>query len=312
VPWEPVNVALDYRLGEIPLFSRRFSGYANKLHFSRMEAYRRLPDEHVADSPQSRFFFYPTYPVAFEPPRIARQRDWIAYTPYTFNNHYIDIAAIGNFEAYVAGFSSKTRATLLRKVRKFAVAGGGTVDCREFATAHDMAAFFPLARSVSAKTYQERLLDSGLPHNDAFMARACDLADRGGCLGYILFMNGVPAAYMLSFCKDGVLTYDHVGYDPALKALSPGTVLQFEALKAIFSKDWITMFDFTEGEGEQKRLFGRACERCAKTYFLHRSVPNELAIRLHAALGDGVTIVGRALDAIGAKALVRRFVRRVA
>jgi hypothetical protein len=46
----------------------------------------------------------------------------------------------------------------MRKAKKLAFANGGTLDIRSYHDAEAFAVFHPLARAISATTYQERLL----------------------------------------------------------------------------------------------------------------------------------------------------------
>jgi len=61
----------------------------------------------------------------------------------------------GSFDQYMVAFSGKTRSGLRRKLRKFAQISGGTIDWRQYRTPQELPIFFDLARTVSAKTYQE-------------------------------------------------------------------------------------------------------------------------------------------------------------
>jgi len=308
--WCPVEVALTYRLGEIKIFKKAFKGFANREHFTRIKPYDNFPAPEEESAPQSDFYFYPTYPVAFEPGRIDRKGGWLIYTPRVFNNYYVDFRAIGDFEAYLKQFSSKSRSTLLRKVRKFEGASGGPPQWRIFRTPSEMDEFFSLALPLSDTTYQSRLLDSGLPRSKAFIDRAKETAAQGGARGFLLFIKDRPVAYVFSYLRAGIVTYDYVGFDSSESSLSPGTVLQYLILRELFSDPNCSIFDFTEGEGAQKQFFGTASQRCAKSYFLRRTLMNELLIRTHIALNSFVESIGANLDRLGIKAKVRRFIRR--
>src|SRR5690606_12394743 len=123
--WTPVSVRLSYRLGEIGLFHKQLSGLANREHFSRCTPYDAVPDISGQVMEGQSFVYFPTYPVRVVPPPVVSRGDWIAYTPYTFRNYYIDLRRFDSFEHYLQSvFSSKSRNTLLRKVRKFAQADG--------------------------------------------------------------------------------------------------------------------------------------------------------------------------------------------
>lgn len=310
--WEPVEVALTYRLGEIELFSKRLCGFACRTHFSALPARDRLPVPPRELEARTRFVFYPTYPVTFTPRPIEAVGNWIAYTPYTFRNYFVDLKRIGSFEAYLQGFSPKSRSTLRRKVRKFIDAGNAALDRREYTRPEQMDEFFAHARALSAVTYQERLLDNGLPASDAFRHDMAQAAHRGGVYASILFLRARPVSYALCLSREGVVSYDYVGYDPQARELSPGTVLQYLVLEALFGRGDVSIFDFTEGEGEQKAFFGSDWRLCAKTYLLARSAANFAFVAAHHRLNRGVERVGGVLDRFGLKARVRNLVRRLA
>ena len=310
--WQRVEVALAYRLGEIGLFSAQLRGFANRTHFTRMEPYAALPNPQAESGETAGFYFYPTYPIAFKPTTVARTGDWLVYTPYDFNNYFIDLRAIGSFEAYLKQFSSKSRSTLLRKVRKFEEASGGEISWRAFSQSAEMEEFFSLALPLSDTTYQARLLESGLPRTPAFIEQAKTVAAGGGVRAFILFLNAKAVAYVFCFCHEGIVTYDYVGYDSSAGNLSPGTVLQFLILRSLFSDSECAIFDFTEGEGSQKQFFSTDSRRCAKSYFLRRSLKNVCLVRLHQGLNAFVEGIGALLDRFEIKARVRALIRRTA
>lgn len=307
--WRPVEVPLSFRAGELTLGKRTFRGLACTTHFTRLQPLDALPVPPDGLPGDPAFVFFPTYPVDFVPPRVAFIGRWIAYTPYTFRNHYIDLRAFASFEDYLGQFSGKSRSTLLRKVRKFAEASGGSVQWRIFASPDEMEEFAALGREVSALTYQERLLQNGLPRDDAFVDTLRRRAAEGGVEGYILYKDGAPAAYLCSFVNGEIMSYNWLGYDPALQALSPGTVLQYQVLESLFARARVAIFDFTEGEGAQKAFFGTQHRTCAKTYMLKRSVGHLGTVMAHRSLNAGVERVGAALDRLGLKQRIRKWMR---
>ncbi|WP_334000465.1 GNAT family N-acetyltransferase [Sphingomonas aurantiaca] len=61
------------------------------------------------------------------------------------------------------------------------------------------------------------------------------------------------------------LRYDHVGHDPAHNDLSPGAVLQVEAMRDLFAEARFARFDFTEGRAStnaNSRPRGRRASMC--------------------------------------------------
>ncbi|GAA0670526.1 CelD/BcsL family acetyltransferase involved in cellulose biosynthesis [Sphingomonas insulae] len=210
---------------------------------------------------------------------IVRQRYTRFYTDLTIGH-----------DAWLASLSGSARSTLKRKTRKAATAG---VEVRTYRTSDELAAFYPLARAVSAKTYQERLLDAGLPEDAASVAHLHDLASMDGLRAWLLLLDGQPAAYLCCTAQGSALRYDHVGHDPAWNDWSPGTVLQAAAMKTLFG-DRFARFDFTEGEGQHKRLFATGGVDCVDLLLLRRTFANRATMTALGAFDGAMAAAKRA------------------
>lgn len=252
-----------------------------------------------------------SHPVAAKLPRITRLPGAIRYVPAQYLRYYTRLDE--PFEAYLKKFSSKSRSTLQRKVRKFAQASGGTIAWREFTATEEMAEFHGLARQVSSKTYQERLLDAGLPAGSEFLRMMQEMASAGNARGYILYLSAKPAAYIFCPITEGALLYQYVGYDPDYHNLSPGTVLQYLVFEKLMSQqDGIALFDFTEGEGQHKEFFSTDGVLCADLYYFRPTVRNRLLLSLHACTDSFSGKAASLLNRLGLKARIKRLLRGVA
>ena len=87
-----------------------------------------------------------------------------------------------------------------------------------YSSLQDARKFYPLARDLSATTYQDRLLKIGLPASAAFLAEFEDHAERGAMRGYLLFHRGQPIAYGYCAATGDCLRFIFTGYDPAFAA----------------------------------------------------------------------------------------------
>jgi hypothetical protein len=243
--------------------------------------------------------------------RIAHlDRDFaglIPSQPQIYARHYIDMA-LGH-DGYLAQFSSKTRATLKRKTRKLAEAAGGTLDVRSYHRPDQIDAFFDAALPLSDQTYQARLLDAGLPDAPAFRAEAHKLAEADDVRAYILFLGGRAVAYLYLPVVDDVLIYAYLGYDQAFAQLSPGTVLQMHALEQLFAEQRFRYFDFTEGDGAHKALFGTGQAQCATVFLLKPTLANRALLAGQTSFNAAVEGTGAWLDRIGVKAKIKKLLR---
>lgn len=246
-------------------------------------------------------------PVCAALPPLQRCGGYLRYATQQYDHCYIDMG--GDFDTYRQKFSSKTRSTITRKVKKFAEHSGGTLRWTSHRTPQELTQFFAPALALSAKTYQERLLDAGLPGDEAFRRRALQMAADDGVRAFLLYDGDRPVSYLYCPVEDDVLVYAYLGYDPAYKQFSVGTVLQWVALEQLFGERRFRHFDFTEGQSDHKRLFATHQQACANLLFVRASLRCVLLVnghRLCNAVSEGA---GRVLDRWGLKSAIRRALR---
>jgi len=205
-----------------------------------------------------------------------RNGDLLVHVRQRYMRYFADFS--GGFDAYMAHFSSKSRATLKRKLKRYAELSGGAIDVRCYRTADEMPAFVDAASAVSRRSYQHRLLDAGLPDEDAARADMSKLAAADQVRAFLLFRHGRATAYLYMPAADGTLIYAYLGYDPDEAELSPGTVLQVEAIRMLTEEGRYGRLDFTEGEGQHKRLFSTGGIACADVLLLRPTMGNRLLI----------------------------------
>ncbi|WP_241656488.1 GNAT family N-acetyltransferase [Sphingomonas oligophenolica] len=240
-----------------------------------------------------------------EPLLPTIQRDgMIGYVRQRYVRYHADFS-VGH-EAWLAALSGSARATIKRKTKKVAAASGGTLDIRAYRTPDEFAAFHPLARRVSARTYQEKLLGAGLPAAGDSLHRLIELAAADCVRAWLLSIAGEPVAYLCCTARGGTLLYTYVGHDPGYNDLSPGTVLQAEAMTQLFD-DRFARFDFTEGEGQHKRLFATGGTRCVDLLLLRPTLANRATVAALAGFDAAVAVAKRA----AASPLLARIARRV-
>ena len=240
-------------------------------------------------------------------PSVVRHPGLISSTPQFYPRYYIDMSA--GYDGYLAQFSSKTRATLSRKTRKLAEASGGTLDIRAFHKPEDLPAFFAEALPLARETYQARLLNASLPDDMLFRDHARELAKSGNLRAYILYFSARAIAYLYLPVDGDVLVYAYLGYDQAHAQLSPGTVLQMHALEALFAERRFRFFDFTEGDGPHKALFGTHQAACATVFVLRSELRNQILLRQHRLFNAAVGQASGLAQRMGIKSAIRKLLR---
>lgn len=224
-----------------------------------------------------------------------------------YTRRYTDLG--GDFASFLAGLSSNARATVKRKGRKLAEHSGGAVDVRRFRAPDEIAAFHPIARALAEQTYQERLMGSGLPGAQDFVRGMIEAAAADRVRAWLLYIAGVPAAYLYCAVEAGVVRYDYVGHAPQFADLSPGAVLQIEAFRDLFGEGAFRLFDFTEGDGQHKRQFATGGVACVDLLLLRRSPGNLALAGAVSGFDRAMAIAKAATRQLGLESLARR-VRR--
>jgi CelD/BcsL family acetyltransferase involved in cellulose biosynthesis len=240
---------------------------------------------------------------------LCRVPDGVRYIARRYNHYYTEVR--GTFDEYLGGFDRKRRHELRRTVRRFKEFSKGQIDFRQYGEPQQVPEFCRYARELSAKTYQERLLDRGFPGGDEYADRLTRLAETGALLGFVLFHTDQPIAYMYGFLeKGGVCSLRQMGYDPAYREWSPGNVLHYLVVQTIFHDTKVAVIDYSEGEGYHKSLFSNCSVMCADVYLLEGRFADMVAVLAHAAASKLSRLGVRASAALGVKAFIKDWIRR--
>jgi hypothetical protein len=250
-----------------------------------------------------------SHPIARRLPVLSPRRDMLLYTPRQYRRFSVNFG--GDFRQYLTSLSANTRSSIKRKLRQFSAASEGIIDWKVYRSPEEISAFFPLARKVSARSYQERLLRIGLPDDKAFIASALALARRDEVRAYLLFLKGQPISYLYCPIRQGAVIYDHLGYDPSYARLSPGTVLQILVLESLFAEGRFSTFDFTEGEGQHKEIFSTGNCLCGDVYVIYRRLAPVSVVMLHHVVDRTSAAAGLILDQLKVKSRLRRLLRSI-
>lgn len=233
--------------------------------------------------------------------------DLIVYIPEQYNRFYTRLDQ--SFDDYKKSFKSKTRSGIQRKVNKFVKLSGGEIDFRVYTKAEEMQEFLNFATQLTQKTYQTKLLDAGLPEDKQYRKQLLEMAAENKVRAFLLFKENRPVSYLLLDAVDDTLVYRYLGYDPEESKSSPGTVLHWLVLEYLTDQDQFKYLDFTEGEGQQKRTFGTESIYCANIYWLNKNIKNLALVYSQVMLNRASATIGNALDTIGIKAKLKKFLR---
>ena len=306
--WEDRPISLRFMLGEKPLFAVRFNVTRLSGHFSELPA---DPDDQVRQrqiSKKSDGIFIRSQPVSETLLRIKKLPFAIRYVPAQYKHYYTDLT--GNFEDYQKSLSKKQKAEILRMIRKLKEMSGGELDLRQYKTVEDMADFYKYAGEISAKTYQEKLLNVGFPKGEAVIKNLNEEAARNEVYGFVLFLNNTPIAYSYGRLRDKILFSAYLGYDPEYSKYKPGSVLTYNVMEKLFADPAVRMYDHGQGEGFHKKFFATGCAQCCDLYYFRPTLRNIFMVLLHTCferVSNGMT---RLADKIGIKVKLKKYFRR--
>lgn len=306
--WQFRPVQFKFQLSDLTLFSFSLPMQTRSVRLSDETppaAAPELPLEPLETGSQG--FLIRALPVATELPHLAAIGGFLQYVPLQYAHCYIDLRT--TFESYQSKFSSKTRATIGRKIRKYAEHSGGKIEWKSYADPADMLEFLRFARDVSKKTYQEKLLDAGIPESDEFVREMLQLAESGLVRAYILFDQGRAVSYLYCPVQNGTLIYAYLGYDPSYMKHSVGTVLQWLAVEQMFEESKFKFFDFTEGQSDHKRLFATHQVRCANVFLVKSTMRNALIVHSHRRMDQFSRWLGLVVARYGLKEWIKRKLR---
>jgi len=252
-------------------------------------------------------FVVRSLPLAAPMPTISKIGDYLCYMQEQYEHCFIDFQ-IG-YDRYLRKFSSKTRSTINRKLRKYSEHCGGTITWKTYRNPAELTTFFEIARDLSKTTYQERLLGRGLPDNKDYIEKAVRLSEEDKIRAYILFDRDRAVSYLFCPIDNDVVMYGYLGYSPDYMHLSVGTVLQWLVTEQLFREGRFRYFDFTEGQGSHKILFATHQRLCGNVVMVKRTMRNIALVRAHSFMNNLSKNLGETMDRYGLKARVKRLVR---
>jgi arginyl-tRNA--protein-N-Asp/Glu arginylyltransferase len=249
-----------------------------------------------------------SFPISRSAKRVRLQKSRIYYISQTYRRYYTDLS-IG-YTKYLENFSAKSRATVRRKVRRFQEHCHGQVFFRRFSRVDEMKEFYDLARRVSESSYQEKLLDVGLPNDETFYLKMVQDSRSDRVRAYLLLHEERPVAYLYCDSIDGVLLYSYLGYDPEYREWSIGTILQWLVMEDLLQTDTVfKYFDFDEGEGSHKEFFSTGSVYCGNIFVLKLKLKSVVVVLLHIIWERILGGIKAMLDAAGLKSKIKNLAR---
>ncbi len=308
ISWQEQYIPLKFQLSDFTLFKKYF--HLNVCDIGITKNSHHIDLDRVKDTPlkgnQNGFLIH-SFPLQGKLPLLSFANEFVIYKSNSYERYYIDLDL--SFEEYQNKFSSKTRSTIKRKIKKFEQNCNGRIDFRSYRSDENINEFYQYALQVSEKTYQTRLLDAGIPKSELFREEIYNLSKTNSARAYLLFFENKPVSYLFLRAKSKVLFYNYLGYDPEYSHWSVGTILHWFAIEDIFKENYWELLDFTEGEGQQKSIFSTGSRECANIYLLRKTFPNLIFIFTHLCFNKFSEKMGRFFEIIKIKSSMKKIIR---
>jgi Acetyltransferase (GNAT) domain len=241
-------------------------------------------------------------------PRVSLFKRGIYYVPLQGRRFFIDLS--GPFEAYLGKFKTKKRSEIRRQIRRFTQARNCCL--REYRDGKDITEFHSLAREVSRKTYQHRLLCAGIEASpSSFREQIVRNGTSCRWRGYILFRQQMPIAY--NFCQErcGDLVGCSMGFDPSFAADRPGALLFWLVLQRLFAGGEFRRLDLGEGEYPFKEHLATGGVDVAEIYYFPWNFRNCGFVALHSTLAAATNLLNFTLEIFGIGQRLKKMIRQV-
>ena len=149
--------------------------------------------------------------------------------------------------------SSKHRNNLRRLVKKLE-GDFPQLEVRLYTQTEDVDRAVAEAGGINEKTYQGAL-GVGVGANDRTRSLLQVAAREGWFRGYLLYLEGAPAAYQFALKYGRVYFGESVGFDPKWRDYRVGTYLFLRVLEELCRSGAIDFYDFGFGDAEYKRNY---------------------------------------------------------
>ena len=172
-----------------------------------------------------------------------------------------------SLETYLAGFGSKSRNDLTRRLRKVYKKLGETACLRTFEAPEEIDEYCRLMNRVYARSWHAcaQPIDWELPARRNLL---CRFARDNHFVGHLLMLGDRPVAYVHGYRLSGHYVLDDTGYDDEFASLGIGSSLVFQAVQDLIERHPGERIDFGYGDNQYKRVLANRQTSCGALYLV--------------------------------------------
>lgn len=158
-------------------------------------------------------------------------------------------------EAFYKSLSAHRRRYIKYYCRKLEEVCSGQVEVKCYHAEKDLDYVIDTAAQISASTYKNAL-EAGFVDDSVTSSLLHQAARDGWLRAYILYANHEPCAFEYGVKYGTTFFADYMGYDPNLKAVSPGTILWVKVIEMLSEDPDVHLLDYGVGSAAYKERFG--------------------------------------------------------
>ena len=304
--WHESQMIYRCSFGELPVFSLSINGLKTTPNIFEISAQTPAP---APSSIKTISHAYSLPCIENLKTSVSIKDGYIHHVYSVYKHFYVDTS--GQFEEYCSRFKGKTLNSLKRKIKKIEKSNASE-SFKIFKTLQDIPEFLDIAKNISEKSYQEKLLGRDLPTDSEFSHKLSKMAEKNLFRGYILYAEDTPIAYNLCpIYGNGIKLYDFTGYDPSFSKYSAGTVLQFKIIEECFLDPAINTYDLCTGEGQHKEFFATGFKTCCDAFYFPLTLFNLITVYSRFSIEKISRSIINALEKAGIKEKVKKAIRRI-
>lgn len=198
-------------------------------------------------------------------PALREVRSWRREAFLTTQPHW-RIAAPESMDAFFQSCTGNHRSNLRRLVKRLEKDYAGKLELACYRSPSEVDQAVTDAASISGHTYQAALgagLEDSLGTRTLLKAAAAE----GWFRGYLLYLEGAPAAFHFALKYGRCLFGDQIGFEPRFREYGVGTYVFLKVLEDLCRTREADYYDFGFGDAEYKRRYGTESWEEACVYF---------------------------------------------
>jgi hypothetical protein len=208
------------------------------------------------------------------------KNDFLIHIPDGTRSHFCLILP-DSFEKYLAGFKSKRRSELKRRLKYFNESFNNETELRRIDSVHQVAEFLEKAAIISKNSWQNKQMGPRINTDERNCKILCTLANKGLLRSYLLTCRGEPCAFRISYQLGDRFVSAETGYDLKFEEYSPGKILTLRMIEDMTTYHPPKYLDFGIGNAQWKRDLCNLQLEDATIYLMRKTLLNYVLRWVH-------------------------------